>query len=184
MAELPAALFEPDRHLLVVDDDELFLRRISRALNKKGFIVDTATSVEVGCEKALRKKPAFAVVDLRLSDGNGLLIIETLRAARPDARCIVLTGYGAIAAAVAAVKMGATDFITKPSGAEEITAALLNEATANPPALEEPMSPDRVRWEYIHRAYEANARNISKTARRLGMHRRTLQRILSKRSPP
>ncbi len=184
MAELHAALFEPDRSLLVVDDDEIFLRRMARALRDKGFIVDTATTVEAGCQKAVDQKPAFAVIDLRLSDGNGLQVIEALSEARPDARIVVLTGYAAIAAAVAAVKTGATDFIPKPSDADEVTAALLNDSRDLPPILDQPMSPDRVRWEYIHRAYERYGRNISETARRLGMHRRTLQRILSKRSPP
>ena len=123
------------------------------------------------------------MVDLRLKDGNGLDVVEALRERRPDARVVVLTGYGAIATAVAAVKIGATDYLSKPADANEITAALLAHEDALPPPPENPMSADRVRWEHIQRIYEQCERNVSETARRLNMHRRTLQRILAKRSP-
>ena len=129
------------------------------------------------------RPPAYAVVDLRLEDGNGLDVVEALRAKRPDCRIVVLTGYGAIATAVAAVKIGATDYLSKPADANDITAALLADEEEMPPPPENPMSADRVRWEHIQRVYELCDRNVSETARRLNMHRRTLQRILAKRSP-
>lgn len=172
-----------DRRLLLVDDDVPFVTRLARAMEKRGFEPMTATSVAEGREIAARDAPGFAVVDLRLEDGSGLDVVETLREKREDARIIVLTGYGAIATAVAAVKLGATDYLSKPADADDITAALLASGDALPPPPENPMSADRVRWEHIQRVYEQCDRNVSETARRLHMHRRTLQRILAKRSP-
>ena len=173
----------PDPSLLLVDDDEPFLRRLARAMEKRGFEVKTAESVAAGKAIALSDPPAYAVVDLRLEDGNGLTIVEALRESRPDAKIVVLTGYGAIATAVAAVKIGATDYLSKPADANDVTAALLQHGEILPPPPENPMSADRVRWEHIQRVYEQCDRNVSETARRLSMHRRTLQRILAKRSP-
>jgi two-component system, response regulator RegA len=173
----------PDRSLLILDDDEPFLRRLARAMEKRGFAVKPAQSFAEGREIAANHPPAFAVVDLRLEDGNGLDLVELLRERREDARIVVLTGYGAIATAVAAVKIGATDYLSKPADANDVTAALLARAENKPEPPENPMSADRVRWEHIHRVYELCDRNVSETARRLNMHRRTLQRILSKRSP-
>ncbi|MCU0911534.1 MAG: ActR/PrrA/RegA family redox response regulator transcription factor [Rhodobacteraceae bacterium] len=173
----------PDRTLLLVDDDEPFLKRLAKAMEKRGFEPELAQSVAEGREIALRKPPAYAVIDLRLEDGNGLDVVETLRERRPDSRIVVLTGYGAIATAVAAVKIGATDYLAKPADANDITNALLSRGEALPPPPENPMSADRVRWEHIQRVYEQCERNVSETARRLSMHRRTLQRILAKRSP-
>ncbi|MFN0168534.1 MAG: ActR/PrrA/RegA family redox response regulator transcription factor [Bryobacteraceae bacterium] len=172
-----------DRSLLLVDDDEPFVKRLAKAMEKRGFVPQTATSVAAGKAAAEAHPPAFAVVDLRLEDGNGLDVVEALRARRPDCRIVVLTGYGAIATAVAAVKIGATDYLSKPADADEVTNALLNLGGAKPAALENPMSADRVRWEHIQRVYEMCERNVSETARRLSMHRRTLQRILAKRGP-
>jgi two-component system response regulator RegA len=172
-----------DKSLLIVDDDEPFLRRLERAMEKRSFEVEAAGSVAAGKAIATARPPAYAVVDLRLEDGNGLDVVETLREKRPDSRIVVLTGYGAIATAVAAVKIGATDYLSKPADANDITAALLAEAEEMPPPPENPMSADRVRWEHIQRVYELCDRNVSETARRLNMHRRTLQRILAKRSP-
>ena len=172
-----------DRSLLLVDDDEAFLKRLARAMEKRGFEVETAASVAAGRAIATARPPAFAVCDLRLEDGNGLDVVETIRERRPDARIVVLTGYGAIATAVAAVKIGATDYLSKPADATDITNALLSDESELPPPPENPMSADRVRWEHIQRVYELCDRNVSETARRLNMHRRTLQRILAKRSP-
>lgn len=172
-----------DRSLLLVDDDEPFLRRLAKAMEKRGFEIETAGSVAEGKAAATARPPAFAVVDLRLEDGNGLDVVEALREKRPDSRIVVLTGYGAIATAVAAVKIGATDYLSKPADATDITNALLATADDLPPPPENPMSADRVRWEHIQRVYELCDRNVSETARRLSMHRRTLQRILAKRSP-
>ena len=173
----------PDRTLLLVDDDEPFLRRLERAMAKRGFEVEAALSVAEGKAKVSARPPAYAVIDLRLQDGNGLEVVERLREARPDARIVVLTGYGAIATAVAAVKLGATDYLAKPADANDVTDALLCPDDDTPPPPENPMSADRVRWEHIQRVYELCDRNVSETARRLNMHRRTLQRILAKRSP-
>ena len=172
-----------DNSLLLVDDDEPFLRRLARAMEKRGFEVTEAISVAQGKAAVAQSSPAHAVVDLRLGDGNGLDVVEMLRERRPDARIVVLTGYGAIATAVAAVKIGATDYLSKPADANDITNALLSVEGDKPPPPENPMSADRVRWEHIQRVFELCDRNVSETARRLNMHRRTLQRILAKRSP-
>ncbi len=173
----------PDRTLLLVDDDESFVKRLAKAMEKRGFQTETAESVAEGKALARSRPPAFAVIDLRLEDGNGLDVVETLREIRPDCRIVVLTGYGAIATAVAAVKIGAIDYLSKPADANDITSALLARGEALPPPPDNPMSADRVRWEHIQRVYELCERNVSETARRLSMHRRTLQRILAKRSP-
>ncbi len=173
----------PDRTLLLVDDDEPFLKRLAKAMEKRGFEVEIAGSVAAGKAIATARPPAYAVCDLRLEDGDGLDVVEVLREKRPDCRVVVLTGYGAIATAVAAVKIGATDYLSKPADATDITNALLANGDTLPPPPENPMSADRVRWEHIQRVYELCDRNVSETARRLNMHRRTLQRILAKRSP-
>ena len=172
-----------DRTLLLVDDDEPFLRRLAKAMEKRGFLPETADSVAAGRAIALDRPPAYAVVDLRLGDGNGLDVVEVLRTRRPDCRVVILTGYGAIATAVAAVKIGAIDYLSKPADADDITSALLAKGEAHPILPEQLMSADRVRWEHIQRVYEICERNVSETARKLSMHRRTLQRILAKRSP-
>ncbi len=171
-----------DRSLIVVEDDQPFLNRLSRALDARGFEVKTADNVKDGLDLIRLRAPAFAVVDMRLNDGNGLEIIEALSEARPDARAVVLTGYGNLASAVTAVKLGAIDYLAKPADADDVVSALIATGQkAEPP--ENPMSADRVRWEHIQRVYELCNRNVSETARRLNMHRRTLQRILAKRAP-
>jgi two-component system response regulator RegA len=183
MTEDLGAELGADRTLLLVDDDEVFVKRLAKAMEKRGFLPETAGSVAAGRAIALARPPAYAVIDLRLEDGNGLDVVETLRERRPDCRIVVLTGYGAIATAVAAVKFGATDYLSKPADANDITNALLAKGAAMPEPPENPMSADRVRWEHIQRVYEMCDRNVSETARRLSMHRRTLQRILAKRGP-
>jgi two-component system, response regulator RegA len=183
MTEHDIADIGEDRSLLLVDDDEPFVKRLAKAMEKRGFLPETAESVAAGKAIALARPPAYAVVDLRLEDGNGLDVVETLRERRPECRIVVLTGYGAIATAVAAVKIGATDYLSKPADAHDITSALLSRGECLPPPPDNPMSADRVRWEHIQRVYELCDRNVSETARRLNMHRRTLQRILAKRSP-
>jgi len=172
-----------DKSLLIVDDDYPLRDRLARAMEKKGFKVIQADSVKQGINKAKNAAPAFAVVDLRLGDGNGLEVIKEIRRVKSDSRVVMLTGYGNIPTAVAAVKAGAIDYIPKPADADDVENALLAlpESKAIPP--ENPMSADRVKWEHIHRIFELCNRNVSETARRLKMHRRTLQRILSKRSP-
>ena len=172
-----------DKSLLIVDDDSPFRARLARAMEKKGFQVTQAESVKKGISEANNSPPAFAVVDLRLGDGSGLEVIKEIRRVKKDSRVVMLTGYGNIPTAVAAVKVGAIDYIPKPADADDVENALLAlpDFKAIPP--KNPMSADRVKWEHIHRVYELCDRNVSETARRLKMHRRTLQRILSKRSP-
>lgn len=169
--------------LLLVDDDKPFLQRLARAMESRGFAVSTADTVAEGLKIAESSPPAYAVVDMRLEDGNGLDVIELIRRKRPDSRMVVLTGYGNIATAVTAVKLGAVDYLAKPADADDVYAALTREPSDKPPPPENPMSADRVRWEHIQRVYELCDRNVSETARRLNMHRRTLQRILAKRAP-
>src|SRR5438876_8956543 len=184
-AEAPPlhGLPESERSLLIVDDDQPLCQRLARAMERRGFVVTTADSVKGGVAAATGNAPAFAVVDLRLADGSGLDVVSALRGARPNARIVMLTGYGNIATAVAAVKAGAVDYLPKPADADAVERALLATEAALPPPPEDPMSADRVRWEHIQRVFEQCDRNVSETARRLKMHRRTLQRILSKHAP-
>lgn len=172
-----------DNTLLIVDDDRPFLHRLARAMESRGFVVATADSIANGLAAIETAAPAFAIIDMRLGDGNGIDVISKLKEKRPDARGIILTGYGNIATAVTAVKLGAFDYLAKPADADEIYHALMATQIDKPDAQDNPMSADRVRWEHIQRVYESCDRNVSETARRLNMHRRTLQRILSKRAP-
>jgi two-component system response regulator RegA len=183
MAELATAPVPTERSLLIVEDDKSFLQRLAKAMETRGFQVRSAESVSEGLVQVEKAAPAYAVVDMRLGDGNGLDVVSALKQRRPEARAIILTGYGNIATAVTAVKFGAVDYLAKPVDADDVVAALLalDGKKAEPP--EHPMSADRVRWEHIQRIYELCGRNVSETARRLNMHRRTLQRILAKRAP-
>ncbi len=172
-----------DATLVIVDDDQPFVARLSRAMENRGFQVRMASSVADGLAEIRSDPPAFAVVDMRLGDGNGLDILEELSRVRPDARAIMLTGYGNFATAVSAVKLGAVDYLSKPADADDVCKALLAPPNQKAAPPENPLSADRVRWEHIQRVYELCNRNVSETARRLNMHRRTLQRILAKRAP-
>jgi two-component system, response regulator RegA len=172
-----------EKTLLIVDDDRPFRERLARAMQARGFEVLMAETVREGISIAKERSPAYAVVDLKLDDGNGLDVVEMLHEVRPNTRVVVLTGFGNIATAVAAVKFGAIDYLPKPADADDIMSALLAAPGAKPNPPENPMSADRVRWEHIQRVYELCGHNVSETARRLNMHRRTLQRILAKRSP-
>ena len=169
--------------LLVVDDDKPFLTRLVRAMESRGFEVCSAESVAEGIQEIRANPPAYAVIDMRLDDGNGLDVVQMLHELRPDSRVVVLTGYGNITTAVAAVKMGAVDYLAKPADADDVYTALMATEETHAPPPENPMSADRVRWEHIQRIYELCDRNVSETARKLNMHRRTLQRILAKRAP-
>jgi len=155
-----------DTSLLIVEDDKPFLTRLARAMETRGFVVETAESVEEAIAKARAHPPAYAVVDMRLGDGNGLDVISALKKQRPEA-----------------VKLGAVDYLSKPADADDVFAALTRTSGERAAPPENPMSADRVRWEHIQRVYEMCDRNVSETARRLNMHRRTLQRILAKRAP-
>ena len=172
-----------DKSLLIVDDDNPFRESLARIMEKKGFIVTQAESVKKGKNSVTLNKPAFAVVDLRLGDGNGLEVVKKIQNSNISSRIIMLTGYGNIPTAVAAIKEGAIDYLSKPADADDIEKALLADPNTKPQPPENPMSADRVKWEHIHRVFELCNRNVSETARRLKMHRRTLQRILYKRSP-
>ncbi|MFT4090410.1 MAG: ActR/PrrA/RegA family redox response regulator transcription factor [Asticcacaulis sp.] len=172
-----------DRTLILLDDDAPFRQRLARALEVRGFTVTPAESVAEALKLIEANPPAFGVMDMRLEDGNGLKAVEALHTRRPDARAIMLTGYGNIATAVAAVKSGAVDYLSKPADADDVVKALLALEDHAPEAPENPMSADRVRWEHIQRVYALCNHNVSETARRLNMHRRTLQRILAKRAP-
>jgi|TARA_B100000579_G_C22480447_1_gene687691 two-component system response regulator RegA len=172
-----------NKSLLIVDDDNPFRERLARAMEKKGFGVFQAESVKKGIELVKSNKPGFAVVDLRLGDGNGLEVVKEIQSSNSTSRIIMLTGYGNIPTAVAAIKEGAIDYLAKPADADDVEKALLADPTQKAEPPENPMSADRVKWEHIHRVFELCNRNVSETARRLKMHRRTLQRILSKRSP-
>lgn len=181
MQDLP----DGPKSLLILDDDAPLRNRLARAMESRGFEVITAETVTEGIALAQQTPPAYAVLDMRLTDGSGLDVVAALRDAREDARIILLTSYGNIATAVAAVKAGAVDYLPKPADADSIATALLNSADIGlPPPPENPMPADRVRWEHIQRVYEQCGRNVSETARRLKMHRRTLQRILNKYAPP
>ena len=172
-----------DKSLLIVDDDNPLRDRLARAMEKKGFQVTQAESAKKGISQVNIAPPAFAIIDLRLGEGSGLEVVKEIHRLKKDSRVVILTGYGNIPTAVAAIKSGAIDYIPKPADADDVENALLAspESKAIPPV--NPMSADRVKWEHIHRVFELCNRNVSETARRLKMHRRTLQRILSKRSP-
>ena len=172
-----------DKSLLVLDDDAPLRIRLGRAIEQRGFEPTLVGSVAEALSAVRLQAPAFAVLDMRLEDGTGLKVVEAVRAARPDAKIIMLTGYGNIATAVQAVKAGAVDYLSKPADADDVVRALLARGDASPAPPENPMSADRVRWEHIQRIYELCNHNVSETARRLNMHRRTLQRILAKRAP-
>ena len=172
-----------DKSLLIVDDDNPFREKLSRAMGKKGFVVTQAESVKKGIDSLKITKPAFAVIDLRLNDGNGLEVVKEIQNLNNNSRIIMLTGYGNIPTAVAAIKHGAIDYLSKPADADDVEKALLADPKSKAQPPENPMTADRVKWEHIHRVFELCNRNVSETARRLKMHRRTLQRILSKRSP-
>ncbi|WP_143445863.1 ActR/PrrA/RegA family redox response regulator transcription factor [Kiloniella majae] len=173
------------KKLLIVDDDERFAERLSRAMDRRGFESVIANSVADGIRLGHSEAQEYAVVDLRLQDGSGLDVVKAIHETSKDARVVVLTGYGNIATAVAAVKVGALDYLPKPADPDQVAATLLQSGADGdmPPPPELPMTADRVRWEHIQRVYEQCDRNVSETARRLRMHRRTLQRILAKYAP-
>ena len=184
MTDVSATIADlPDRSLLLLDDDAPLRTRLGRALESRGFLPELVASVSEALAAGPSRPPAFAVLDMRLEDGNGLRVVEAINEVRPDARVIMLTGYGNIATAVAAVKAGAGDYLSKPADADDVVRALLAQPGESPPPPDNPMSADRVRWEHIQRVFELCNHNVSETARRLNMHRRTLQRILAKRAP-
>jgi two-component system response regulator RegA len=174
----------PDRTVLLLDGDALSRHRLGRALAIRGFeptLADTVGGAVAAIETAT---PAFAVIETRLADGSGLAVLKALKAAGADTRVVVLTEQSSIASAVAAMKAGADDYLAKPADAEVVACALLGEPPVKTLSQAyRPMSVARIRWEHIQMVYELCGHNVSETARRLKMHRRTLQRILQKRAP-
>ena len=170
-------------NLLIVDDDTPFRDRLSRSMEKKGFVVEAYSSYNSCMSRCLEKKFDYAIIDMRLEDGSGLELIKKIKEISPHTKSLLLTGYGNIATAVAAIKTGAIDYLPKPAEIEQIYDALTNSNETLPPPPENPMTADRIRWEHIQRVFILCKRNVSETARRLRMHRRTLQRILNKHAP-
>ncbi len=172
-----------NKKLLIVDDDLPFRERLSRSMEKKGFDVEISPGFKRSIQMVSDIKFDFAVVDMRLEDGSGLELIKEIQKISPETKSLLLTGYGNIATAVAAIKSGAIDYLPKPAEIDQIYDALTNSKEILPPPPENPMTADRIRWEHIQRVFIQCNRNVSETARRLRMHRRTLQRILNKHAP-
>ena len=172
-----------DRTCLVMDDDTIFRERLAQSLTRYGFIVSAVGTVRDGLTVAKHNPPAFAVLDLRLDDGFGLDVAQTLREPSPSTHMVVLPGYGALPNVVASVKIGVQNVLSKPADIEDVINSLLAAPRGMPSPPETPMDPDDARWEYIQSVYNKNGRNVSQTARLLNMHRRTLQRIIQRRSP-
>ena len=169
--------------LLIVDDDLPFRERLARSMEKKGFDVVSSPGFHDSLNKVNKSNFDYAIVDMRLDDGSGLELVKEIQKISPDTKSLLLTGYGNIATAVAAIKSGAIDYLPKPAEIDQIYDALTNSKEVLPPPPENPMTADRIRWEHIQRVFIQCKRNVSETARRLRMHRRTLQRILNKHAP-
>ena len=172
-----------NKDLLIVDDDLPFKDRLSKSMEKKGFVVESYSNSKSSLQRIKEKNFDFAIVDMRLEDGSGLELIKLIKSLNPNTRSLLLTGYGNIATAVAAIKSGAIDYLPKPAEIDQIYEALISSKDILPPPPENPMTADRIRWEHIQRVFIQCKRNVSETARRLRMHRRTLQRILNKHAP-
>ena len=170
-----------DASLLIVDDDEALRASLGRAMARRGFAPVLAAGVGEAVASARAAPPAFAIVDMRLGDGDGLEVVDAIRQSRPEARVVILSGYGNIPTAVAAVKAGAIDYLPKPADADDLEKALTAPEGTHAAPPDKAMSADEVRLAHIEKVYCDHGQNISETARRLGMHRRTLQRILTKR---
>ncbi len=171
--------------LLIIDDDETFSRVLARAMSHRGFECFQAYNVHSALVLASREQPSYCVLDLKLGDESGLRLIPQLLTKVPELRILLLTGYASIATAVEAIRRGAYDYLAKPVDANQVASALLDTPTERaenePPVLETPPPLKRLEWEHIQRVLSDTSGNISEAARRLGMHRRTLQRKLSKR---
>ncbi|MFZ2852905.1 MAG: response regulator transcription factor [Rhodocyclaceae bacterium] len=176
-------MIEDDRStLLLVDDDDTFRNVLGRALERRGYAVTGAASVDAALAKALASPPEYAVVDLKMPGNSGLVLIEKLIELDPNTRIVMLTGYASIATAIEAIKLGAIHYLAKPCDADEVVAALNKRAEGDStlPVADAPLSINRLEWEHIQRVLAEHQGNISSTARALKMHRRTLQRKLSK----
>ena len=166
--------------ILIVEDDDVLRDRLARAMERRGYPVRVASGLSEAMDQADAELPRYAVVDLRLQDGSGLSVVETLEKRDPDIRAIILTGYGNIPTAVAAARIGAIDYIAKPATADEIVDALIRPRNEHAPAPTNPISPEDARKEHITHVFHEMNENVSQTARSLDMHRRTLQRLLKR----
>jgi two-component system response regulator RegA len=171
-------------NLLIVEDDDVLRERLARAMVRRGYDVRTASSVSEAQETIALQAPEFAIVDLRLDDGSGLEVVRDLEAEHPDARAVILTGYGDIPTAVSAARLGAVDYVAKPATADEIVDVLTTPKGEATPMPDNPTLPDQARIEHIEQVFNEAGRNVSHTARLLQMHRRTLQRLLRKHEIP
>ncbi|MEO0660442.1 MAG: response regulator [Planctomycetota bacterium] len=171
------------RSMLLVDDDEILRERLARALRERGFDVRTAANVDDAVQLAEADSPEYAVVDLRMPGKGGMELLRELQRVDAGTRALVLTGYGSIATAVEAVRLGAVNFIPKPADADDVCKALLAPPNQKAAPPDNPLSADRVRWEHIQRVLSDCGGNISESARRLGIHRRSLQRKLQRLAP-
>jgi len=170
--------------LLLVDDNVTFCEVLSRALEKRGFAVTVAHSVEQALPLAQDNPPEYAVLDLKMDGASGLTLVHALHDLDPATRIVVLTGYASIATAVEAIKLGATHYLSKPANTDEIVAAFGHLPTPDAPLNPQTTSVERLEWEHLQRVLLDHQGNISATARALNMHRRTLQRKLSKHPSP
>jgi two-component system response regulator RegA len=172
-----------ETHLLLVEDDPVFARVISRALGQRGYPVDHAESLEQASQLIEQRPYRLAILDLNLGKQSSLELVPLLNERNPGIRTLILTGYASIATAVEAIKLGATNYLAKPADTDEILAALLEAGTSSDTTelTQEPMSVRRLEWEHIQKVLQENNGNISETARQLKMHRRTLQRKLQKK---
>ncbi|MBC9175879.1 response regulator transcription factor [Pseudoroseomonas ludipueritiae] len=171
----------PERLLLIVEDDASFSRTLKRSFERRGYRVLAAPGLEEMLELLKHDTPQYAVVDLKLAGASGLACVQALHAHDPAMLIVVLTGFASIATAVEAIKLGACHYLAKPSNTDDIEAAFHAEADAEVPVTERPTSIKTLEWEHIHQTLADTGFNISEAARRLGMHRRTLARKLSKR---
>lgn len=168
--------------LLIVDDDETFCEVLAEALTDRGYDVAVAHETVAGIAHARRQDPEFAVVDLRIGQESGLNMVDALHKLDENTRIVMLTGYASVATAIEAIKLGAVHYLTKPANADEILAALFrDEGDASAPISDNPLSVKRLEWEHLQKVLNECDGNISAAARKLRMHRRTLQRKLAKR---
>ena len=172
-----------NNNLIIIDDDHPFRERLAKSMKKKAFNVESFSDTKKSIQRINEKNFDYAIVDMRLEDGSGLELIKLIKNNNPKTKPLLLTGYGNIATAVAAIKFGAIDYLPKPAEIDQIYEALTSSKDILPLSPEYPMTANRVRWEHIHRVFVQCNRNVSETARRLRMHRRTLQRILNKHAP-
>jgi two-component system response regulator RegA len=183
MSEPATIINESKGRLVIVDDDQVLGDRLGKALERRGYEITVINTVSEALEWIEDTAPDFALIDLRLTDGNGVDVVQKIKETCPECRTVMMTAYGNIATAVSAVKAGAVDYLTKPADADAVETVLMGDSASRPVIPTRPMSAERVRWEHIQRIYEQCDRNVSETARRLSMHRRTLQRILAKYAP-